>query len=817
MSFPSGAAGAPSRRSVFSGLHLPSLVAWLPVAMVAMVLLVVWVRTDTPVASLLWYLVCVALVITFPGVLVRRLALGRASDLIDDVVLGSVTGLVLLTPVWALAVTVGMPWLLVMWPLLLGAALLVPSRTRARIMSASPTGRVPSVASWLMALAALGVVIAWGTGFAASTQLLPGPVDWYGDDYWHLGLAAELGRGVPPTTPNVAGPAFMYHWFANANVWTMSKASGLDLVTVYARLWEPPLRLLAVGLAYALGRRVTGSAIAGGVASVLLAFGTEFRLTWFSLPGHAALNLHSPSQLFGVLILLFVLVLLFDVYAGRAGRGEMALLGAAALSTVGAKSSIPPVLLAGTGLAWLRTVTTRWLEPVDTTVRRATGALGLGFITIAAGMVFASGGAAGVSLQFFAGVRITPPWAVLTGVREHVTDSLFMPGLHRPHAFLILALILVHFMMSFVWLMPAWSLLRQGVAFAWLLLGVGIGGFLAMLLLNQDGSSQVYFMMGAFPALQVLAVWGLHDAALRACVRMPAQNVRRAVLAGASVGALVAAVLGWLLRHTFIGRQPSRGFLVETLGVSLLIGLALVVVATVLLRARSDAAIGVAVSTAVVTVSVLPQITSSLHGEPSVPLLLLVSAVLALMVIASNRLGCASVAVIGVLVTAASLWSALPRLDEALAVKPSRAAVSTHELDALRWVAQHTPTDDLVATNVHCTAKRTTPHCDARAFWVTAFSQRRALVEAWAYTAEAHAMQGVGGLRSTRQPFHDQSLFDLNERAFTAPTASTLDELHQRGVRWLIADTAAGPVSPELASLTHEAYSSGSMTIYQLR
>ncbi|QQY24772.1 hypothetical protein I6I76_00920 [Dermacoccus nishinomiyaensis] len=817
MSFPSGAADASVRDGELDERRPPRLVAWLPAAMVAALLLLIWVRTDTPVLSVLWYLVCFALVVTLPGLLVRRLALGRAGDLVDELALDSVTGLVLLTPVWAFAATIGMPLLLVAWPFLLGAVLLVPRRTRTRIVTASPSEHVPSVASWLMALAATGVVIAWGSGFAASTQLPPGPLDWYSDDYWHLGLAAELGRGVPPTTPNVAGPTFMYHWFANANIWTMSEASGLDLVTVYARLWEPPLRLLAVGLAYVLGRRVTGSSITGALAAVLLAFGTELRLTWFSFPGHAALNLHSPSQLFGLLILLFVLILLFDLYAGRAGRGQLSLLVAAALSTVGAKSSIPPVILTGTGLAWLRTVTARWLGPVDTTVRRATGAFGLGLVTIVAGMVFAAGGAAGVSPQLFAGARITPAWAVLTGVKEHVIESLVMPGLERPHALIVLALLLAHFLMSFVWLAPAWSLLRRGVAFAWLLLGVGIGGFLAMLLLNQDGSSQVYFMMGALPALQVLALWGLRDATRRARALVSGQTVRRAVLAGALVGALVATLLAALSRYSFIGRQPSRGFLVETLGVSLLVGLALAATAAILLRARPGTTMGVILSTAVVVASVLPQIVTALRGRPSVTLLLVISAALAIMVVAGNRAPRDSIAVIGVLATALSVWSVLPRLDQASTTKPFKSAVSAEELDALRWVADHTPADDLVATNMHCTAKRTTPHCDARGFWVTGFSQRRALVEGWAYTAEAHAMQGVGGLRSTRQPFHDQALLALNERAFTAPTAATIDELHRRGVRWLIADLAAGPVSPELASLAHEAYSSGSMTIYQLR
>ncbi|HEX2772263.1 MAG TPA: hypothetical protein VHN18_07510, partial [Micromonosporaceae bacterium] len=144
-------------------------------------------------------------------------------------------------------------------------------------------------------------------------------------------------------------------------------------------------------------------------------------------------------------------------------------------------------------------------------------------------------------------------------------------------------------------------------------------------------------------------------------------------------------------------------------------------------------------------------------------------------------------------------------------------AVTVDEMRAALWLDANAAANDVVATNVHCRPVKTTPHCDARAFWVTALGGHRAVVESWGYIDESLAAHGRDGLGYVRQPLPDQDRYALNERVFAAPTETDLTRLRQEyGVRWLFADSLAGAVSPDLAGLARVRLVSGPVTIYEL-
>lgn len=147
-----------------------------------------------------------------------------------------------------------------------------------------------------------------------------------------------------------------------------------------------------------------------------------------------------------------------------------------------------------------------------------------------------------------------------------------------------------------------------------------------------------------------------------------------------------------------------------------------------------------------------------------------------------------------------------------------RMSVTEAEMRAALWLDAHAADDDVVATNVHCQPVRTGPNCDARAFWVSGLGGHRTVLESWSYTDEALAAHGNGGRGYAQQPAADQERFALNERAFAAPTAGDLDRLRREyGVRWLFADSRAGQVSPDLATLATVRLVDDSVTIYELR
>ena len=118
---------------------------------------------------------------------------------------------------------------------------------------------------------------------------------------------------------------------------------------------------------------------------------------------------------------------------------------------------------------------------------------------------------------------------------------------------------------------------------------------------------------------------------------------------------------------------------------------------------------------------------------------------------------------------------------------------------------------------MHCLFKRQI-RCDSRSYWVTAFTERRALVESWAYTEESLSQIGDFDFGFPFFPFDDPALLEENDQAFENPTAESLAALRDdHDVRWLFADTRAGPVSSRLDDLATLRFSAGPVKVYELK
>ena len=93
-------------------------------------------------------------------------------------------------------------------------------------------------------------------------------------------------------------------------------------------------------------------------------------------------------------------------------------------------------------------------------------------------------------------------------------------------------------------------------------------------------------------------------------------------------------------------------------------------------------------------------------------------------------------------------------------------AVSERELSAMTWLRDNSAPADVIATNLHCRPAPNEPYCDARGFWVVGLSGRRAVLEGWAYTDEAQALQGVEGRSYSHQPAPFVERARLNDAVF---------------------------------------------------
>jgi hypothetical protein len=122
----------------------------------------------------------------------------------------------------------------------------------------------------------------------------------------------------------------------------------------------------------------------------------------------------------------------------------------------------------------------------------------------------------------------------------------------------------------------------------------------------------------------------------------------------------------------------------------------------------------------------------------------------------------------------------------------------------------HSEPDDVVATNVHC---RLAPpnKCDSRHFWVSAYSERRVLIEGWAY-AESTLARAPRWKRSyLRIPYRDQSRLAANDAAFAQPSLMSWF-VREYGVSWLLVERA----DPALNRYAKLRFRAGVCSVYEV-
>jgi hypothetical protein len=137
-------------------------------------------------------------------------------------------------------------------------------------------------------------------------------------------------------------------------------------------------------------------------------------------------------------------------------------------------------------------------------------------------------------------------------------------------------------------------------------------------------------------------------------------------------------------------------------------------------------------------------------------------------------------------------------------------------IEAAYWLRDNSSPDDLVATNVHC---RTLPdgRCDNRSFWVSAYAERRALLEGWAYVPSWHPRAVKTHGKYQVMPFWQPQLLADNDAVFTNPTPEAAEKLHEQyGVRWLYVDRRLDP-SPDLDKVADLRFQAGDTAVYELR
>lgn len=733
--------------------------AVLPVAVLAIGLML---AAHAPVFDVLTFTGFMLVGITLPGFVLWRLIGGYRRNLVEDCAAGFAVGVSVQLIVYLASASVGLQrwsWAWVPVVLVLG---ILDTDVRARVWRRVEAPLAPLTAWLLSGSSALVLVVLFLTGPARLTPAYADPGRDNPDLAFHQALAVSAKFDVPIVPRWVSGEPMKYHTFFHQFAAATSWATGIDLTQlIFALLWLP-LALAGCALVFVLTQR------------------------FLTPPAKGIDGPHPAAAWAGPLAV---------VVAGIGGTLQP--LRNFALGGVSMASADYPnptqnlgVLLAlllvilGVDLLRHQPPKTRWvlffLIALASAGSKATilpmVACGFGLVYFATALTrrtTRTAMAGGLStLAIFIGALIVVYGGQTSGLKFKLGDVFVQlqpyPSLHhgagpdRPAQLLTMGAVLL-----------TWGLAVAGVLFLrrfWrdqgtiFLAGFAIAGVAATLLTSQPDIGQLYFYRTAFPVLAVLSCLGLARLADRL------GDLRAGVLVA------VAAILGLVgCSLTRMGSADLRGVKAPVLW--MVGGLVAVAVLTAVgwRIGRRDGSL--------VTAFLAALVAASMVGATTLPLAGLVSEHAGLVMYGPRDAGHG----------------------------PTKA-----EAEAARWLRDNSATGDLIATNAHCIFS-SGDVCDSRHFWIAALSERKVLVEGWAYTNHANRIYATTGVDPAAVPFWNSELLDTNDAVFTAPSPALIERLRRWGVRWLYADNRAGPVSPDLRQYVRLRQATLDATIYEIR
>ncbi|MEU0567477.1 hypothetical protein ABZ297_19110 [Nonomuraea sp. NPDC005983] len=746
------------RYSVRSGWALRAL-TWLPGALTVGFTAAVLNHYGVPVSDLAFYGAYLVLCLALPGLLLIRALYGRTRTLTEEVALGLALGLAVEVAAYIAARAAGAPLLVLAWPIATFVIFLLVPRLRTH-WKAGPRPVAPVWWSWALAL-----IVCYLTAKSAYSRFSIAPLTWpalakYSDDMpFHLGLIGELKHHMPPMSPTVAGEPLFYHWFVYAHWAAASWITGVEPLVLLVRLGVLPMLAAFVVLVAMLARRVMNS-WKGAVLAVIATLGLGAPRLFlgpvgtFTWGGIHDAAWGSPTFTFGSLLFVPVVYLVIDLLGQR--RYDLRvwiLLGVFLMAVMGAKATYLPMLVVGLVTAAV----------VGLRRRRRPWPVLAALVMAGACLLFAQFVLFGRQQQ---GLTVAPlsymgsVWQDLAGMSVEI----------RPPLTSLLGVAAVYLLAWAVTWSPVLGLLsrprlliRSDVL---VMLGIAAAGLGVMVMFDHPGRSQSFFLWGSYPYLAIVAVFGALVIVQRA--RVP----RRTTLCAIGVGLVGAYAIVFLcgVRAPLAPGQPDSVLYLPYIALAVAIGVGgAIVVAT----------------------------RSGLRGWA-----LVISALAVIGLPAAHH-----VRVLSFLSRGGAESSSASGVPES--------AIPQGVLSAARWVRAHSTPDDLVATNVHCRWGSENP-CESNQFWLSALTERRMLVEGWAFTAKSMDLWTPGHVEQ-HQPFWDPERLKANDAVFLSPSPATIQRLRDRyGVRLLLVDERRLPRDSRLGEFAELQYRAGDIAAYRL-
>ncbi len=704
--------------------------------------------------------------IALPGALIWRGLLGRSGHIAVDLAAGTTLGFAVELPVYVICRALDAPLAVIAWPLLTYAifAAVPPLRRHWR-----GSGRRQSIGETVFYAIAWTYIMVYSAWTMYRVEGLSGKAanDPYIDIPFHLALTGELKNHFPAQIPYVTGQPLNYHWYVYAHIASASWITGIDPLVLITRLIALPA-LAAFGiLMIAIAKKFTHRSWPGMVAILLALSATVTSPFGWSVAAPSLSPLDyawlSPTEAYANAIFAGLILVLVGILHGTYGRriGPWIVLAMTAGAVAGAKATYLPLLVCGAVFVLI----------AQMILTRRPGVILWVLGVVAVWLAFAQFVLFGGGTE---GMIVSP---LVTAKRVVLGTLLLGPETPaNPWGKMLAICLLTLLTWAIVWfgaLGMATRERRRDTA-AWLIFGIGAAGIGAVFAFAHPNLSQYYFVVSSRPYVALAVAIGL-----AALVDLRGERgTRRRERITLWVAAVVLGAAAIYTVQDTIGRNAPTG-------------------AHQLIKVTEPFALLIAIL-AVLAVGVwVFAIRKGLGRRTAV-------GAIAIMAIATTA---------PLLVSHAQIFRTFVTSDDRRNAIAGKQSIPDGGIAAMHWLRDNSSPDDIIATNEHCRAFPASP-CDPRDFWVSGYSERRVLVQGWAYTERA-LMGATPYKNQTGGPYWDPALLAENDAVFTAPTAANVAALAaDHGVRWLVVVGTA--VNPALASVATLRFQATGVSVYEI-
>ena len=651
-----------------------------PVTFVAALAVVGWLVTGVGVGDIVRFIAYDIGFVALPGVALLWAVRGHRTGFLTTVALGWPIGQALEILAFSGTAQIGIRGLFLIYPIVV----VVPSTLviwhRRRIarteMAVEP---MSSQAMWIAA-GAVGLGLIYLTLMFLPLAPLPGSsvVVEYPDYPYFISLIAQVMNHWPPTTPGLVGVPLSYEWFVLFHIAAASQVTGVPIPVIGLRLDYIPT-VLVVGCQLLVVGRLLSRSWWTGVTAILIIFllGPLDLTSATKTPFGDNVFIHlwdSWTFPFGMMFFLALLYLLaerlrVDTWRTPRDLGSWALIALLMIGASGAKATILPVAIVGTGLYLvLRFLIRREISAAAV----ATVVLGIPIFVITYVAVY-GGQTPATKIDLFVWLSGGPAVLAANLIRHGEIRAIVLPFAYAAD-FAAVALPLA----GMLYMLRRRH--RPRLAALALPLCMFVSGVLVSVVVHHSSYSELYFFDTGYLAGCFVAAEGLRLAWLDMGHALPISR-RAAVAAFVAWVALLLAIVK--LTENSVGtprEQVNRYAAIAGIGVAFVIVWALVV------RVRRRPSAGV------IALGLVPLLAASALTSPLL---------------------------------------ALPSARAVLAGQPiasGRAVLAPALLTALYWLRDHAPVDAVFAVNNHWIDPGRT---FGKFYYYTAFSERQAFIEAY--------------------------------------------------------------------------------------